>query len=150
MRTPRRPSSHAPSQTALLPPAPSVVNTPKVRLAVDLKQASAGDQTAPPPPRLLDALRHAIRVRHCSIRTEEACVDWARRFIRFDGRHDPRELGVPEMAAAKHPAMRALGEMQPALESGHDQAMRALLNDHTLSNTTAIPCPTPMHMVHSA
>jgi len=21
---------------------------------------------------------------------------------------------------------------------------------HTLSNTTAIPCPTPMHMVHSA
>jgi integron integrase len=44
-------------------------------------------------------LRHAIRVRHYSIRTEEAYVDWARRFIRFHGRRHPRELGAPEVAA---------------------------------------------------
>jgi site-specific recombinase XerD len=66
---------------------------------VDPKQASAGDQSAPSPPRLLDALRHAIRVRHYSIRTEEAYVDWARRFVRFHGRRHPRELGAPEVAA---------------------------------------------------
>ena len=96
MRTPRRPASHAPRQTAFVPAVPAVVNPPKVRLTVDPKQASAGDQSAPPPPRLLDALRHAIRVRHYSIRTEEAYVDWARRFIRFHGRRHPRELGAPE------------------------------------------------------
>ena len=47
----------------------------------------------------MDALRHAIRVRHYSIRTEEAYVDWARRFIRFHGRRHPRELGASEVAA---------------------------------------------------
>ena len=31
-----------------------------------------------PPPRLLDRLRHAIRVRHFAIRTEQTYVDWAR------------------------------------------------------------------------
>lgn len=46
--------------------------------------------------------------------------------------------------------MRALEEMQPGLESGLDKAMRALPKDHTLSTTTAIPCPTPTHMVHRA
>lgn len=30
-----------------------------------------------PPPRLLDRLRHAIRVRHFAIRTEQTYVDWA-------------------------------------------------------------------------
>ena len=103
MRAPRRPGSHAPNQTALLPSAPWVVNPPKVRLTADPKQASAGDLSATPPspPRLLDALRHAIRVRHYSIRTEEAYVDGARRFIRFHGRRHPRELGGPEVVAAK-------------------------------------------------
>lgn len=48
---------------------------------------------------MLDALRHAIRVRHYSIHTEEAYVDWVRRFIRFHGRRHPRELGAPEVAA---------------------------------------------------
>ena len=47
----------------------------------------------------MDALRHAIRVRHYSIRTEEAYVDWVRRFVRFHGRRHPRELGAPEVAA---------------------------------------------------
>lgn len=51
------------------------------------------------PPRLLDALRHAIRVRRCSIRTEESSIDRARRFIRFHGLRHPRELGAPEVAA---------------------------------------------------
>ena len=101
MRTPRRPASHAPRQTAFVPAVPAVVNPPDVPSTVYPKQASAGDQSAPPtsPPRLLDALRHASRVRHYSIRTEEAYVDWARRFVRFHGRRHPRELGAPEVAA---------------------------------------------------
>ena len=51
----------------------------------------------PPPQRLLDRLREAIRVRHCSIRAEEVCVDWARRFIRFNGKHHPQAMGAVEV-----------------------------------------------------
>jgi site-specific recombinase XerD len=55
--------------------------------------------TSPTPPRLLDRIRHAIRVRHYSIRTEEAYVDWARRFILFHDRRPPSELGAAEVSA---------------------------------------------------
>ncbi len=50
-------------------------------------------------PRLLDQLRGAIRVRHYSIRTEEAYVDWARRFILFHGKRHPKEMGAGEVTA---------------------------------------------------
>lgn len=51
------------------------------------------------PPRLLDALRDRLRAVHYSIRTEDAYVDWARRFILFHGRRHPRDLGVREVEA---------------------------------------------------
>ncbi|WP_432654230.1 phage integrase N-terminal SAM-like domain-containing protein [Thauera aromatica] len=40
------------------------------------------DPSAPASPRLLDRVRERIRVKHYSIRTEQAYVDWIRRFIR--------------------------------------------------------------------
>jgi integron integrase len=46
-----------------------------------------------PPPRLLDRLRTALRVRHASPRTEKAYVYWVRRFILFHGKRHPDELG---------------------------------------------------------
>jgi len=57
----------------------------------------------PPPypsrPRLLDRVRAAIRARHYSRRTEEAYVDWIRRFILFHGKRHPSDMGVPEVTA---------------------------------------------------
>ncbi len=48
-------------------------------------------------PRLLDLVRNKIRLKHYSIRTEQAYLDWIRRFIRhFDKRH-PRDMGAPEV-----------------------------------------------------
>ena len=48
-------------------------------------------------PRLLDQVRGKIRLKHYSIRTEQAYLDWIKRFIRhFDKRH-PRELGPGEV-----------------------------------------------------
>src|SRR5207302_4968573 len=44
---------------------------------------------------LLDQLRHALRVRHYSRRTEECYVDWVRRFILFHGKRLPMDLGGP-------------------------------------------------------
>ena len=46
---------------------------------------------------LLDQLRSEIRVRHYSIRTEHAYVDWVVQFIRFHGTRHPREMGGPEI-----------------------------------------------------
>jgi integron integrase len=43
-------------------------------------------------PRLLDAVRAAIRSRHYSPRTEQAYVHWIRRFVFFHGKCHPREL----------------------------------------------------------
>ena len=49
------------------------------------------------PPRLLDSVRAAIRLRHYSFRTEKAYVDWIRRYILFHGRRHPREMGGNEV-----------------------------------------------------
>jgi integron integrase len=58
--------------------------------------------TAPPPsgpPRLLDRVREAARLRHLSPRTEDAYVAWIRRFILFHDRRHPREMCAPEVVA---------------------------------------------------
>ena len=46
--------------------------------------------------RLLERMRQAIRVRHYSIRTEEAYIGWANRFFRFHRRH-PKELDAEDL-----------------------------------------------------
>ena len=43
-------------------------------------------------PKLLDQVRMAIRVRHLSYRTEQAYVDWIRRFILFHNKRHPNEM----------------------------------------------------------
>jgi integron integrase len=57
------------------------------------------DPPPPRPPRLLAQLRHALRVRHYSIRTEQAYVEWVRRFIHFHDKRHPAQLGAPEVQA---------------------------------------------------
>jgi integrase len=79
--------------------------------------------TAPAPPRLLDEVRTAIRVRHYSIRTEEVYVQWIRRFILHHGKRHPRDLGPDEVA-------RFLGHLATVREVGpatQNQAKSALL-----------------------
>lgn len=51
------------------------------------------------PPRLLDQLRAALRVRHCSTRTEDSYVHWTKRFIVFHGKRHPRELDGTHVGA---------------------------------------------------
>lgn len=51
------------------------------------------------PKKLLDQVRDAIRLKHYSIRTEETCVSWIKRYILFHNRLHPREIGVPETEA---------------------------------------------------
>lgn len=61
------------------------------------REQMSSDQTRPQ--RFLDQLRECLRVRHYSLRTEEAYVDWVRRFIHFHGKRHPKEMGAPEVQA---------------------------------------------------
>ncbi len=47
--------------------------------------------------KLLDRVSEAIRIKHYSPRTEEAYVNWIRRFILFHDKRHPREMGADEI-----------------------------------------------------
>src|SRR5947209_3119746 len=48
-------------------------------------------------PRLLDQLRDKIRLKHYSIRTEHAYLNWVRRFILFQGKRHPKTMGKEDV-----------------------------------------------------
>ena len=50
-------------------------------------------------PKLLDQVRGKVRLKHYSIRTEQAYVDWIKRFILHFGKRHPRELGAADVEA---------------------------------------------------
>ena len=74
-------------------------------------------------PRLLDQVREVIRMRHYSIRTEQAYVQWIRRFILFHGKRHPREMGAPEVTAF----LSDLALQRNVAASTQNQALHAIL-----------------------
>ena len=50
-------------------------------------------------PRLLEQVRARIRFKHYSIRTEQAYLDWIKRFIRHFGKQHPKDMGADEVQA---------------------------------------------------
>lgn len=71
----------------------------------------------------LQRVREAIRVRHLSIRTEEAYVHWIKRFILFNGKRHPADMGEAEVAAfLSHLAVAA-----DVASSTQNQALNALV-----------------------
>ena len=50
-----------------------------------------------PPLALLTRVRDAIRLKHYSLRTEQAYVDWIRRYIVFHGKRHPSDLGSEDI-----------------------------------------------------
>ena len=67
-----------------------------------MDSASAGPldaAAAPRPPKLLEQLRTHLRTRHYSIRTEQAYIDWARRFILYHNKRHPSEMGADDVGA---------------------------------------------------
>jgi len=74
-------------------------------------------------PKLLDQVRDRIRVKHYSIRTETQYVQWVRRFILFQDKKHPRDMGAPEVEAfLTHLAV--VGNVAAATQN---QALSALL-----------------------
>jgi hypothetical protein len=57
-------------------------------------------------PKLLDLVRQTIRLKHYSMRTERAYVDWIKRFMLFHDKRHPASMGAPEVHAfLSHPAV---------------------------------------------
>jgi integron integrase len=76
-----------------------------------------------PTRRLLDQVRDAIRARHMSPRTEEAYAHWIRRFILFNSKRHPNEMGPAEITAF----LTALAVERCVSASTQNQALAALL-----------------------
>ena len=76
-----------------------------------------------PPPKLLEQYRERLRVKHYSLRTEDAYLHWARRFIYFHGKRHPREMGGPEVEAF----LSHLATEGRVASSTQNQALAALL-----------------------
>jgi|SRR5690625_842888 len=74
-------------------------------------------------PRLLDRVREQIRLRHYSMRTEHAYVQWIRRFILFHGKRHPREMSAPEVEAF----LSHLAVQRNVAASTQNQALSAIL-----------------------
>jgi len=73
--------------------------------------------------RLLDRIRDAIRLEGYSVRTEEAYVDWIKRFILFHGKRHPREMGYSDVRAF----LLHLATEEGVAASTQNQALNALL-----------------------
>ncbi len=55
--------------------------------------------TTPNPPKLMDQVRDKLRVKHYSIRTEQAYSGWIKRYIYFHGKRHPKDMGAAEIEA---------------------------------------------------
>lgn len=80
-------------------------------------------ETQTSPPRLLDRVRWHLRVKHYSLRTEQAYVDWIRRYVVFHGKRHPDKLGEAEVALF----LTHLAVESKVAASTQNQAFSALL-----------------------
>ena len=74
-------------------------------------------------PRLLEQVRDRLRVKHYSLRTEQAYVGWIRRFILANGKRHPREMGGAEIEAF----LTRLATQRDVAAGTQNQALAALL-----------------------
>ena len=72
---------------------------------------------------LCRSVRDAIRLKHYSIRTEEAYVSWIRRYILFHNKRHPTEMGAPQVEAF----LTHLAVKDNVAASTQNQALSALL-----------------------
>lgn len=75
------------------------------------------------PPKLLDQVRAAIRLRHYSLRTEQSYCAWIRRFVLFHNKRHPQEMGEAEIRTF----LTHLATRRDVAASTQNQALAALL-----------------------
>ncbi len=81
------------------------------------------EQGVTPKPRLLDEVRHRIRAKHYSRRTEQSYTHWIKRFILFHGKRHPNDMGASEVEAF----LSSLAVERNVSASTQRQALAAIL-----------------------
>lgn len=79
-------------------------------------------------PKLLDQVRDAIRLKHDSIHTERAYMDWIKCFILFHHKRYPNDMEVPEgqqdrVTTLPQRAMEPLRCHQDKVQALHQQLL---------------------------
>ena len=74
-------------------------------------------------PKLLDQVRHLLRVRHYSYRTEKSYLFWIKRYIFFHRKQHPAQLGATEVSQF----LSYLAVTRGVSASTQNQALAALL-----------------------
>ncbi len=113
--------------------------------------------------RLLDQVRHVIRKKHYSIRTEQAYTDWIKKFILFHGKKHPKNMGETEisqyisfLAVKKNVAASTQNQALNAIVFLYKQVLNRELGDfgsmqrantHVL-NKGGMGVKSPLDMVH--
>jgi integron integrase len=87
------------------------------------------------PPRLLDRVRDAIRLRHLAASTEKAYVHWTKRYVLFHRKRPPWEMGEREVVEF----LTHLAVEERVAASTQNQALAGLLflYDHVLGQPLA-------------
>jgi hypothetical protein len=75
------------------------------------------------PTKLLDQVRHTLRLKHYATSTEETYVSWIKRYILFHNKRHPRDMGIAEIDAF----LTHLAVEQQVAASTQNQALNALL-----------------------
>jgi integrase len=84
---------------------------------------SSANVSEPPPRKLLDRVRDAIRVKHYSYKTEKTYVQWIKRYIFFHNKRHPQEMGADEI----NQFLTFLAVEEKVAASTQNQALSALL-----------------------
>jgi len=80
-------------------------------------------QGAQKPPGLFAVAQERMRTRHLALRTEQAYLQWMRRYVGFHGRRHPRELGAPHVERF----LTYLAVQRKVSAATQNQALQALL-----------------------
>ena len=94
---------------------------------------------ANPKSKLLDQLREVLRVKHYSLRTEEAYGQWVRRYLKFHRAHagswiHPRDLGPADVVVL----LNHLANVENVAAGTQNQALNAI------NRLRATRCGTPL------
>lgn len=75
------------------------------------------------PPRLMDQVRDVLRLHHYSLRTEKTYLQWIKRFVLFNNKRHPNEMGEAEITAF----LSDLAVNKDVAAATQNQALSALL-----------------------
>ena len=76
-----------------------------------------------PEPKLLEQVRHRLRIKHYSLRTERSYIAWIRNFILFHHKRHPRDMAAAEVESF----LSYLAVDRGVSPSTQNQALHALL-----------------------